>query len=126
MKPGEKSASVSLSASETARPPTPNAVKSGVMERPKDCRIISVPIARMVMRNKFVNIAVDGNALPLPDAHRSSMPTEIFDIDIVTERISRVSAIFAPYETYVVYASLSVQDVSRPFNAMNTAIRKNQ
>ena len=52
-----------------ARPPTPNAVKIGAIEMPKDWRIIIKPMARMVIRARLEKIAVEGNRDPLLSDH---------------------------------------------------------
>ena len=58
--PPNKSERVSFKARETAKPPTPKAVISGVIDIPNDCKTNKNPSEKIVALIKPLKIPVDG------------------------------------------------------------------
>ncbi len=63
--PENRFSSVSRSANATAKPPTPSAVSSGVIEISNDCKISNAPIDQIAIRAKLVSSEAEACAAVL-------------------------------------------------------------
>ena len=63
-KPAKKSERVSFKAKDIAKPPTPIAVKSGVIEIPIDWSIIKMPTDIIIILARLTKIVVYGRSVP--------------------------------------------------------------
>ena len=87
--PANRSDSVSFSASDMARPPTPKAVSTGVMEIPSVWKMTSMPIVIIIIRARLENMVVDGKA-SLLSAMISSKPTAMRESARVIDSTNRI------------------------------------
>jgi len=109
---------VSFKAKDTAKPPTPKAVISGVIDIPNDCKTNKNPNEKIDALINPLKIPVDGRELLFLD-QTSSKPIDTLEAVTVIDRTKKATIIFDRYSLYGSPRSASLK-------AIESDARKNQ